>query len=74
MLPNGASPTTMLTVAKRALNATSGQFMPINEASQVVNDLGEDRIAVPGMTQLDGQYVILVTPPKDMSQGKQFDS
>ncbi|TVY71549.1 hypothetical protein LSUE1_G006174 [Lachnellula suecica] len=61
MKPAGSSPTTMLTVAKRALNGTSGQFMPIDAARQKVLELPDDRIEVSGMTQLDGQYVILVT-------------
>lgn len=65
--PQGSSPTTMLTVAKRPLNATSGTFMPINSEIQAVSELLEDRIVVPRMTRLDGQYVILVTAPKDAS-------
>ena len=62
--PGGSSPSTMLTVAKRALNSTSGQWMPVNANSQIVMELPEDRIEVSGLTQLDGQYVILVTDPK----------
>jgi hypothetical protein len=69
----GSSPSTMLTVAKRPLNATSGQFMPLNSASQIVRELPEDRIQVPGMTQVDGQYIILVTQPKAVGQSKYFD-
>jgi hypothetical protein len=68
--PAGSSPTTMLTVAKRLLNATSGQFQPINANAQVVHELKEDRILVPGLTQLDGQYIILVTALKNTAQGK----
>jgi hypothetical protein len=68
--PAGSSPSTMLTVAKRALNATSGQFQPINANSQVVLELSEDRILVGGLTELDGQYIILVTPPKTVAQGE----
>lgn len=61
MKPAGSSPSTMLTLAKRALNGTSGQFMPLNASTQVVRELPEDRILIPGMTQLDGQYIILVS-------------
>lgn len=63
--PAGSSPTTMLTVAKRPLNATSGQFQPINADSQTVHELKEDRILVPGLMQLVGQYIILVTAPRN---------
>jgi hypothetical protein len=62
--PQGSSPSTMLTVAKRPLNATSGTFQPINSQTQLVSELLEDRIVVPGMTQLDGTYIILVAIPK----------
>jgi len=68
MKPSGSSPSTMLTVAKRALNATSGQFLPLNPGVQVVRELPEDRIQVPGMDQLDGQYVILVGEPKAVGE------
>lgn len=66
--PAGSSPSTMLTVAKRALNATSGQFQPINPGVQLVRELPEDRIQVPGMDQLDGQYIILVGEPKPVGE------
>ena len=59
--PAGSSPSTMLTVAKRAVNASSDPFMPVNKDAQVVRELPEDRIQLPGMMQLDGQYIILVT-------------
>lgn len=72
MKPSGSSPSTMLTVAKRALNATSGQFRPINPGVQVVHELPEDRIIVPGLDQLDGQYVILVGDPKAIGESKYF--
>jgi len=62
--PVGSSPSTMLIVAKRAVNASSGQFTPVNKDAQVVPELPEDRIQLPGMMQLDGQYIILVTNPK----------
>ncbi|KAF4633781.1 hypothetical protein G7Y89_g4330 [Cudoniella acicularis] len=62
--PAGSSPSTMLTVAKRAVNASSGQFTPVNKDAQFVRELPEDRIQLPGIMQLDGQYVILVTNPK----------
>ena len=64
--PAGSSPSTMLTVAKRALDASSGQFMPVNEDAQVVRELPEDRIQLPGMEQLDGQYIVLVTNPTNI--------
>ena len=68
--PAGSSPSTMLTVARRALNATSGQFTPFNADAQVVRELPEDRIQIPGVTQLDGQYIILVTQPKPTGQSE----
>ena len=68
--PAGSSPSTMLTVASRALNGTSDQFTPLNASAQVVRELPEDRILIPGMTQLDGQYIILVTDPKTVGQTK----
>ena len=67
--PGGSSPTTMFTIAKRALNATSGQFQPFNANAQVIHELTEDRISVRGVTELDGQYIILVTAPKNVAQG-----
>jgi hypothetical protein len=62
--PTKSSPSTMLTVAKRAVNASSGHFTPVNKDAQVVREFSEDRIQLPGMMQLDGQYIILVTNPK----------
>lgn len=62
----------MPTVAKRALNAISGQFQLVNVNFQVVHELTEDRIFVRGLTELDGQYIILVTPPKTAVQGTIF--
>jgi len=70
MAPNGSSPSTMLTVGKRPLNATSGQFLPVNQDSQVVKELPEDRILVPNVGMLDGQYIILVTQPKAVAQSE----
>jgi hypothetical protein len=67
--PEGSSPTTMLTIAKRALNATSGQFQPFNANAQVVRELTDDRISVGEVNELDGQYIILVTAPKNVAQG-----
>ncbi|KAH6675735.1 hypothetical protein B0J14DRAFT_371551 [Halenospora varia] len=64
MKPTGSSPSTMLTVAKRAANSTNGQFVPINQDTQSVRELPEDRIQLPAMAQLDGQYIILVTDAK----------
>ena len=66
--PNGASPSTMLVVAKRAASNTI--FEPVNQNSQVVHELPEDRILVSGVTQLDGQYVVLVTEPKTTIRNK----
>jgi hypothetical protein len=68
----GSSPSTMLTVAKRALNATSGQFLPVGPNTQVVRELPEDRILLPAAKQLDGQYIILVTDPKPVGQSRSF--
>lgn len=66
-LPNGSSPTTMLVLARRPLNATSGEFLPFMEDSQVVHEINEDRIVITGLTQFDGQWLILITPPKDLT-------
>lgn len=64
--PAGSSPSTMLVVAKRSLNTSSEQFVPVNADAQVVRELPDDRILVPGVSQLDGQYVILITDPKSV--------
>lgn len=72
MRPYGFSPSTMLTVYKRPLNATSGQFLPLLADNQVVRELPEDRIEISKMTQLDGVYVILVTAPKPVGESKFF--
>jgi hypothetical protein len=56
-------------VYKRPLNATSGQFLPINAAQQVVRELPEDRIMVP-ITQMDGRYTVLVTQAKAVGGSK----
>ncbi|KAF7906299.1 hypothetical protein EAF00_000578 [Botryotinia globosa] len=61
--PNASSPSTMLTIAKREANATDQQFVPINKDMQSVRELPEDRIQLPALTQLDGQYIILITEP-----------
>jgi hypothetical protein len=68
--PAGSSPSTMLTVAKRAVNASSGQFTPLNKDAQFVRELPEDRIQLPSIMQLDGQYIILVTNPKAVGGSK----
>ena len=66
--PDGSSPTMMLTVAKRPLNASASDvYEVINPASQTVRELSEDRIVVTGIQQVDGQYVVLVTPPKNLA-------
>jgi hypothetical protein len=50
---------------KAGLNVTSGAFPPFNEDKQVVRGLPEGRILVSGI-KLDGQYIIMVTPPKNI--------
>ena len=70
MRPEGSSPSTMLTVGRRALNATSGTFLPFNRVVQFVKELPDDKVVVPQVTQLDGQYVILVTQPKAIGESK----
>ncbi|KAH7391362.1 hypothetical protein BKA64DRAFT_710267 [Cadophora sp. MPI-SDFR-AT-0126] len=70
MRPEGSSPSTMLTVGRRALNATSGTFLPFNRAVQFVKELPEDKVVVPQVTQLDGQYIILVTQAKAIGESK----
>ena len=42
--------------------------MPINPDVQVVRELPEDRIQIPGLAQLDGQYIVLVTNPKPVGK------
>lgn len=64
--PGGASPSAMLVVGRRALNATSGTFLPFNDGQQEVRELPEDRIIVRGVKDLDGQYLMMVTQPKNM--------
>lgn len=44
--------------------------MPLMADAQVVRELPEDRIQIPGMTLLDGQYIILVMNLKPVSQSK----
>ncbi|KAF4635015.1 hypothetical protein G7Y89_g3081 [Cudoniella acicularis] len=61
--PAGSTTLPMLSVGKRALNATSGQFLPMNANAQVDSELNQDRIEVPNVTQLNGQYLLLVTKP-----------
>ena len=68
--PAGSSPSTFLTIAKRAVNASSGQFTPVNKDAQFVRELPEDRIQLPDMMQLDGQYIILVTSPTNVGGSK----
>lgn len=77
-VPTGFSPTTMLVVAKRPLNATSGQFQTISASQQKVLELPEDRITVSGLTQLDGQYLVLIVqpviqPPQPAAPGMYLD-
>ncbi|KAG7291190.1 hypothetical protein NEMBOFW57_001202 [Staphylotrichum longicolle] len=62
--PGGSSPTTMLAVARRPLHApASTVYEMIDPANQEVLELTEDRIVVTNITKVDGQYVVLVTPP-----------
>lgn len=56
----------MLQVGRRPLNATSGTFLSFNADKQIVRELPEDRIMVKGVTDLDGQYIMMVTPPNNM--------
>jgi len=48
-----------LAVAKRSLDATSELFIPISPESQELL-ISEGRIKVSALTQLDGQYILLV--------------
>lgn len=70
MRPQQSSPSTMLTVAKRGLNSGNQPFVPINPNIQSVRELPEDRILLPQMSQLDGEYVILVTPAKPVGESE----
>ncbi|KAI9840096.1 MAG: hypothetical protein M1838_004243 [Thelocarpon superellum] len=63
MLPGGASPTTQLVVARRDRDST-GVYQPLEPDNQFVLELTEDRIRIPSITELDGQYVIFVTPSR----------
>lgn len=72
--PEGSSPSTMLTVAKRPLNATSGTFLPFNLNQQTVFELPQDKIQISHVGQLDGQYIILVTQPQAVGQSKCADA
>ncbi|KAM6505347.1 hypothetical protein FSOLCH5_014572 [Fusarium solani] len=47
-----------LTVARRSLDAT-GKFAPLAPEAQAML-ISEDRIKLPGLSQLDGQYILLV--------------
>ncbi|KAK3940117.1 hypothetical protein QBC46DRAFT_354389 [Diplogelasinospora grovesii] len=70
--PGGSSPSTMLVVAKRALNAKTTdkfQVMPMN--TQAVNELPEDRITVRDVKQVDGEYILLITPPAGVANSPQ---
>ncbi|EMD96468.1 hypothetical protein COCHEDRAFT_1025009 [Bipolaris maydis C5] len=49
-----------LVVAKRPLNATTESFTPLSPDTQGLV-ASENRIKVSGLSQLDGQYVLLVT-------------
>ena len=42
--------------------------MPINPGVQLVRELPEDRIQVPGLDQVDGQYVLLVGEMKPVRE------
>lgn len=44
--------------------------MPVNKDAQLVRELPEDGIQIPGMMQLDGQYLILVSDPKAVGDSK----
>lgn len=48
-----------LEVAKRPLNATNELFTPLPLDNQEII-ASEDRIKVSGLTQLDGQYIMLL--------------
>ncbi len=67
--PGGSSPTTMLTVARRPLHApASTVYKMLDSANQKVVELSEDRIVVTNIAQVDGEYVLLVTPPTNAQE------
>lgn len=67
--PGGSSPTTMLTVARRPLRApASTVYKMIDSANQKVVELTEDRVVVTNITQVDGEYVLLVTRPTNAQE------
>lgn len=49
-----------LVVAKRSLNATAESFTPLSLGTQEVI-ASENRVKVSGLSELDGQYILLVT-------------
>lgn len=62
--PGRLTPTMMLAVAKRPLNSSaSALFQPIESARLSVVELFEGGVVVSNIQQVDGQYVILRTPP-----------
>ena len=67
--PGGSSPTAMLTVARRPLRApASTVYKMIDFANQKVIELTEDRVVVTNITQVDGEYVLLVTGPTNAQE------
>lgn len=57
---SSSSPSTIPTIGRRALIATSGIFLPFSRDVQSVRQLPVDRIVVAGVEMLDGQFVVLV--------------
>ncbi|KAL8412762.1 hypothetical protein RB596_009357 [Gaeumannomyces avenae] len=67
--PGPSSPADMLTVAKRPLNASATTvFQQVSPKYRFVSGLPEDRIVISNIEQVDGQYVVLVTPPNNATR------
>jgi hypothetical protein len=64
MRPAGSSASTMLTVAKRSLGSAAQFTVTSDIQKQVVNELPEDKLTIRDVQKLDGEYVLLVTPPR----------
>lgn len=55
-----ASPSGMLSVAKKSLNGTGSNFMLLDGDVKAFSEMREEGIVVDGLRGVDGEYVILV--------------
>ena len=63
LAPGGALPSSMLVAAKRPLLSQAPFSVMPDVSRQVVNELNQNTVVIRDMQQLDGEYVLLVTPP-----------